>query len=172
MPATGVSVRAHRRACAVGLCILSPGLLMVDHIHFQYNGFVIGLYLLSLAAFRKGWDLTGTLLFGVLLNFKVRRRKQRHAECSPPRRRAARQDGRRKPACSLTPRVVGPAPAASLRLRCACDRRSPPCPPLALAAYAGGLRSPGCRRRRGVARALRRFGPGAAGGGPWRLLTA
>lgn len=50
--------------------ITSPGLLIVDHIHFQYNGFLLGLLLLSLSALQNGNDLIGGFIFASLLCFK------------------------------------------------------------------------------------------------------
>lgn len=52
------------------LVIWSPGLIIVDHLHFQYNGFLLGMLLLSLAALEDGKDLMGGFLFAVLLCFK------------------------------------------------------------------------------------------------------
>lgn len=52
------------------LVIWSPGLIIVDHLHFQYNGFLLGMLLLSLAALEEGKDLMGGFLFAVLLCFK------------------------------------------------------------------------------------------------------
>ncbi len=54
----------------IGLVFLSPGLLIVDHIHFQYNGFMYGIQLLSLCFFLEGNLFWGGLLFAILLNFK------------------------------------------------------------------------------------------------------
>ncbi|KAK9902706.1 hypothetical protein WJX75_003352 [Coccomyxa subellipsoidea] len=45
-------------------------LLIVDHIHFQYNGFLMGILIWSVALIREGHDLLGALLFAVLLNMK------------------------------------------------------------------------------------------------------
>ncbi|KAH9611801.1 hypothetical protein KSS87_010624 [Heliosperma pusillum] len=52
------------------LVIWSPGLLIVDHMHFQYNGFLLGLLMLSISALVEGRDLVGGFLFAVLLCFK------------------------------------------------------------------------------------------------------
>lgn len=52
------------------LIVWSPGLLIVDHVHFQYNGFLLGWLLLSISCLVEGRDLMGGFLFAVLLCFK------------------------------------------------------------------------------------------------------
>ncbi|TDL29721.1 glycosyltransferase family 57 protein [Rickenella mellea] len=49
---------------------LHPGFLIVDHIHFQYNGFMFGILLWSILMARNGNLLASGALFAVLLNFK------------------------------------------------------------------------------------------------------
>eukprot|EP01147_Barroeca_monosierra_P008769 gene8769-1148_t len=46
------------------------GLFLVDHIHFQYNGFLSGILLLSLAYMAQGQQVMGAVLFAALINFK------------------------------------------------------------------------------------------------------
>ena len=51
--------------------LLSPGLLIIDHIHFQYNGFLYGILILSLSLARKQSTLLYSgLLFAALLCLK------------------------------------------------------------------------------------------------------
>uniref|UniRef100_A0A8C2R9D3 Alpha-1,3-glucosyltransferase n=1 Tax=Capra hircus TaxID=9925 RepID=A0A8C2R9D3_CAPHI len=52
------------------LLLWNFGLLIVDHIHFQYNGFLSGLMLLSIARFFQKRHMEGAFLFAVLLHFK------------------------------------------------------------------------------------------------------
>ncbi|XP_061338480.1 probable dolichyl pyrophosphate Glc1Man9GlcNAc2 alpha-1,3-glucosyltransferase [Gastrolobium bilobum] len=52
------------------LVIWSPMLFIVDHIHFQYNGFLIGILLISISYLEEGRDLLGGFIFAVLLCFK------------------------------------------------------------------------------------------------------
>lgn len=63
---------AKRAAQAVAISILlSPGLLIIDHIHFQYNGFLYGILIYSLVLAKKKSTLLGSgLVFAVLLCMK------------------------------------------------------------------------------------------------------
>ena len=59
-----------RHAIALSI-LLSPGLLIVDHIHFQYNGFLYGILLISMTLLRQQTSmLLGGILFAILLCFK------------------------------------------------------------------------------------------------------
>ncbi|KAF8379154.1 hypothetical protein HHK36_028583 [Tetracentron sinense] len=52
------------------LIVWSPALIIVDHVHFQYNGFLLGFLLISLSCLEEGKDLMGGVVFAVLLCFK------------------------------------------------------------------------------------------------------
>ena len=57
-------------SCISLLLLFQPGLLLVDHIHFQYNGLLSGFLLLSMANIIEGRFVTGAFWFTTLLNFK------------------------------------------------------------------------------------------------------
>ncbi|KAL2355786.1 dolichyl pyrophosphate Glc1Man9GlcNAc2 alpha-1,3-glucosyltransferase [Cryomyces antarcticus] len=62
--------RKASQATAVSV-LLSPGFLIIDHIHFQYNGFLYGILILSLVLARsRATLLSSGLLFAILLCFK------------------------------------------------------------------------------------------------------
>jgi hypothetical protein len=66
----GSKTKATAHAAALSV-LLSPGLLIIDHIHFQYNGFLYGILILSLVLARdKSTILLSGLLFATLLCFK------------------------------------------------------------------------------------------------------
>ncbi|CDO91767.1 unnamed protein product [Kluyveromyces dobzhanskii CBS 2104] len=50
--------------------VLSPGLLIVDHIHFQYNGFLFGILISSIVAAKNRRYLLCATFFSVALCFK------------------------------------------------------------------------------------------------------
>ncbi|GBG60228.1 hypothetical protein CBR_g3471 [Chara braunii] len=51
--------------------LLSPGLMIVDHIHFQYNGMLMGMLIFSLSMMERGdRDLQGAVVFAILVCFK------------------------------------------------------------------------------------------------------
>ena len=52
------------------ICINTPGLLLIDHGHFQYNSISIGLTLLSVYTLILGYDIYGSILFTLALNYK------------------------------------------------------------------------------------------------------
>ncbi|KAK9728894.1 glycosyl transferase [Basidiobolus ranarum] len=60
----------YRNKVIATLIYLSPGFYFIDHIHFQYNGFLFGILVLSLTEMMKGNVLLSGALFSVLLNFK------------------------------------------------------------------------------------------------------
>lgn len=65
-----MSTKRAARVAALSI-FLSPGLLIIDHIHFQYNGFMYGLLILSLVlARKKSTLLLSGLVFAALLMFK------------------------------------------------------------------------------------------------------
>jgi len=65
---TASKKQSHAAALSI---LLSPGLLIIDHIHFQYNGFLYGILILSIVWARKPSGLLSSgLLFAALLCLK------------------------------------------------------------------------------------------------------
>ncbi|DAZ93057.1 TPA: hypothetical protein N0F65_009731 [Lagenidium giganteum] len=67
---TEMGYTAQKRWAIMLLTVLDAGLLYVDHIHFQYNGMLLGLLILSATKFRQKKDLQGAALYAALLMFK------------------------------------------------------------------------------------------------------
>ena len=68
MPDQGNKQLAHAASLSI---LLSPGFLIIDHVHFQYNGFLYGILILSIVLARKQSTLLYSgVLFACLLCFK------------------------------------------------------------------------------------------------------
>ena len=64
----GAKKQAHASALSI---LLSPGLLIIDHIHFQYNGFLYGILILSIVQARRPSGLLSSgIMFATLLCLK------------------------------------------------------------------------------------------------------
>ena len=64
------TMRKASQAVAISI-ILSPALLIIDHIHFQYNGFLYGILIFSMVSLRsQSTMLMGGGLFATLLCLK------------------------------------------------------------------------------------------------------
>lgn len=50
---------------------LLPGILIMDHIHFGYHGFLYGLLILSFAEIFRGKDFLGMLIYCLLVNLNT-----------------------------------------------------------------------------------------------------
>ncbi|XP_060663803.1 probable dolichyl pyrophosphate Glc1Man9GlcNAc2 alpha-1,3-glucosyltransferase [Drosophila nasuta] len=70
LAALGVVKSTQQHIAGCMLLLLNVGLIFVDHIHFQYNGFLFGLLLLSVSALLRQRYLLSAFSFAVLLNFK------------------------------------------------------------------------------------------------------
>lgn len=68
--ATEPAFSRYKRLVIMTITVLDAGLLFVDHIHFQYNGMLLGMLILSAAKFRQRKDLQGAFWYAVLLMFK------------------------------------------------------------------------------------------------------
>lgn len=55
---------------ALLLFLFYPGLALIDHGHFQYNNFSLGLFLWSVLGFSKQMDIFGSICFCLALNYK------------------------------------------------------------------------------------------------------
>lgn len=64
------SVGASTSQLLAASLLMHPGLIIIDHIHFQYNGFLFGVLAWSLWAAREDRPLLCAFLFSSLLNFK------------------------------------------------------------------------------------------------------
>ncbi|XP_042272698.1 dolichyl pyrophosphate Man9GlcNAc2 alpha-1,3-glucosyltransferase [Thunnus maccoyii] len=59
-----------KKVCTLLCFLLYPGLLLIDHGHFQYNVVSLGFALWGVLALGLGWDALGSMAFSLALNYK------------------------------------------------------------------------------------------------------
>ncbi|XP_065184209.1 dolichyl pyrophosphate Man9GlcNAc2 alpha-1,3-glucosyltransferase-like [Sycon ciliatum] len=59
-----------RKSVTAGLILLSPGLTLIDHGHFQYNAVSLGLALWGVVACTQDYNHLGAIAFSLALNYK------------------------------------------------------------------------------------------------------
>jgi len=59
-----------RQICAAGLVLSYPGLILIDHGHFQYNCVSLGFALLAICCMLKDLHVFGSVFFVLALNYK------------------------------------------------------------------------------------------------------
>ncbi|KAF4524271.1 hypothetical protein B566_EDAN012034 [Ephemera danica] len=69
LPALVLSLR-EQRSSSLALACLYPGLILIDHGHFQYNSVCLGLTLWAVLALRKRRVALAACLFSLALNYK------------------------------------------------------------------------------------------------------
>ncbi|XP_076753373.1 dolichyl pyrophosphate Man9GlcNAc2 alpha-1,3-glucosyltransferase-like [Xylocopa sonorina] len=52
------------------MMLIYPGLILIDHGHFQYNSFSLGLFVSAVTAMLQGSFIAGSILFVAALNYK------------------------------------------------------------------------------------------------------
>ncbi|GAB6022416.1 Glucosyltransferase-like protein [Chamberlinius hualienensis] len=58
------------KGCGAIIALLYPGLILIDHGHFQYNCISLGLFVWSITCFQLEKDVLGAVLFTLALNYK------------------------------------------------------------------------------------------------------
>uniref|UniRef100_H2Y783 Alpha-1,3-glucosyltransferase n=1 Tax=Ciona savignyi TaxID=51511 RepID=H2Y783_CIOSA len=63
---------SHKAFSNVGfiLAMFYPGLILIDHGHFQYNCISLGLMLWAMVGFQRNYDVVGSIFFCLALNYK------------------------------------------------------------------------------------------------------
>lgn len=64
------SAKPHQNTLIAFLLLGNFGLIIIDHIHFQYNGLLFGILLISMAKMIQSQYLQSAFFFAILLNMK------------------------------------------------------------------------------------------------------
>eukprot|EP00742_Colponemidia_sp_Colp-10_P008054 GILJ01008689.1.p1 GENE.GILJ01008689.1~~GILJ01008689.1.p1 ORF type:complete len:542 (-),score=48.76 GILJ01008689.1:56-1639(-) len=70
---TSASLRTtspYKRAILAAVVCFNAGLIIVDNIHFQYNGLLLSLLIFSISLLKRNHNIAGAVVFAALLNMK------------------------------------------------------------------------------------------------------